>query len=215
MLANFGNADTTAHIRLEYDNGHSQMVNVSVPGQGQMLFDVNQANSQPTGTCDTRLCQTTPAASIEVTADGPIVVERLMYFHLDKHISGVTTTLGEAGPATTKTYAFAEGFTGNGFEEALTLHNPTAQDETVAITFFVDTYILHRQVIVPAHSRQTLDINPLVVPIVRGHLNLGSDSYAVAMTVQVQNGGQLLAERSMYFDYHGEQGGSVVIGYAQ
>jgi hypothetical protein len=215
MLANFGAVDTTAHIRLEYDNGHSQMLNVNVPGQGQMLFDVNQASSQPTGTCDTYLCQTSPAAAIEVMADGPIVVERLMYFHKDKHISGISTTLGEAGPATTKTYAFAEGFTGNGFEEFLTLHNPTAQDETVAITFFVDTYILHRQVIVQAHNRQTLDINALAVPVVRGHLNLGSDSYAVAMTVQVQDGGQLLAERSMYFDYHGAQGGSVMIGYTQ
>jgi hypothetical protein len=215
MLANFGNIDTTAHIRLEYDNGHSQTINVSVPGQAQMLFDVNQASSQPTGTCDTSPCQTTPTASIDVMADGPIVVERLIYFHWNKLVSGVSTTLGEAGPPTTKTYAFAEGFTSNGFAEFLTLHNPTDQNESVAVTLFADTYILHHQVLMPAHSRQTLDINTLIVPIVQEHPNLGADSYSVAMTVQPQKGGQILAERSLYFNYHGAQGGSMMIGYTQ
>ena len=134
MLANFGNIDTTVHIRLEYDNGHSQMVSVSVPGQGQMLFDVNQANSQPVGTCDTSLCQTTPTASIEVTADGPIVSERLMYFHFGpKGITGTTDVVGT--PAAQTTYAFAEGYTLGNFSEFLTVQNPNATAETLTVTY--------------------------------------------------------------------------------
>jgi kumamolisin len=215
MLANFGAVDTPAHIRLEYNNGHSQTASVNVPGQSQLLFDVNQANSQPTGTCDTNPCQTTPTASIKVTADEPVVVERLMYFHWNKRISGVSTTPGEPGPITARTYAFAEGFTANGFEEFLTLYNPTDQDENVTITLFANTYTLHHQVFVQAHTRQTLDINALVAPVVQRHLNLGSDSYSVAMTVQPPDGGQILPERSLYFNYHSMQGGTMLIGYAQ
>src|SRR5260221_11902069 len=66
ILANFGTASTTATIKLEYTNGHTQAVPVSVPAQGQTTFDVNQANAHPTGTCDVTRCPLTLSLPAEI-----------------------------------------------------------------------------------------------------------------------------------------------------
>src|SRR6266851_321891 len=186
ILANFGTTPTTATIKLEYTNGHTQAVQVSVPAQGQTTFDVNQANAHPTGTCDVSPCQTTLSVSAEITSAGPIVADRLMYFHYGPaHYSGGTETVGEAGPASHSVYAFA------------------------------DTYVIQQQVIVKAHSRQTTGINSLVVPIAQAYNNMGANSYSVSLSVQVLGtNAKIVAERPMYFDFAGaDQGGTDVLGY--
>ncbi len=216
ILANFGTTPTTATIKLEYTNGHTQAVQVSVPAQGQTTFDVNQANAHPTGTCDVSPCQTTLSVSAEITSAGPIVADRLMYFHYGPaHYSGGTETVGEAGPASHSVYAFAEGYTTNTFQEYLTLQNPTNADETVAVTLFADTYVMQQQVIVKAHSRQTTGINSLVVPIAQAYDNMGGNSYSVSLSVQALGANaKIVAERPMYFDFAGsDQGGTDVLGY--
>lgn len=215
MLANFTSTATTATITLAYDNGHTQRVNVAVPAFGQTRFDVNAANTNPTGICDSKACQPTTTASAEVTSAAPIVAERLQYFHFGKdRYSGVTGMIGEAGPASHNVYAFAEGYTGNTFQEYLVVQNPTAQDEMVVMTLFADTYVLQRQIVMKAHNRQTISINAWVTPIVQNNRNLGVDSYDVSLTVQaIGDGARIVAERSMYFNYHGNQGGTQVIGF--
>jgi len=216
ILANFGTASTTATMKLEYTNGHTQSVQVSVPAQGQTTFDVNQANAHPTGTCDVSPCQTTLSVSAEITSAGPIVADRLMYFHFGpSHISGGTETVGEAGPASHSVYALAEGYTTNTFQEYLTLQNPTNADETVAVTLFADTYVMQQQVIVKAHSRQTTGINSLVVPIAQAYNNMGGNSYSVSLSVQALGAtAKIVAERPMYFDFAGtDQGGTDVLGF--
>ncbi len=217
-LANFGTTDTSAVVTLEYDNGHRQAITVTVPALNHVYFDVNQANATPTGTCDVTPCQTSPASSAEVTSTANIVVDRLMYFHYSSaKISGATEAVGEPGPASHSVYAFAEGFTAGSFQEYLTLQNPTATDETVAITMFADTYVLQEQVIVKAKSRQTVSINKYIVPIAQTYNNMnGPNSYAVSMTVQaLGTGAKIVAERPMYFNFHGDPGGTDVLGYAQ
>lgn len=214
-LANFGTSATSATVTLEYSNAHRQAITVSVPALSHIYFDVNQANSSPTGTCDTSPCQTTTTSSAEVTSGSPIVVARLMYFHYGSgRISGGTETVGEPGPASHSVYAFAEGYTAGSFQEYLTLQNPTSTDETVAVTLFTDNYILQQQVVVKARSRQTVFINPIVVPIATAYRNNGSDSFDVSLTVQaLGTGAKIVAERPMYFNYYGDQGGTNVLGY--
>ncbi len=216
-LANFGTTATTATITLEYDNGHKQALTVSVPALNHVYFDVNHANASPSGTCDINPCQTSTASSVEVTSTANIVVDRLMYFHKGSaHTSGATETVGEAGPANHGVYAFAEGYTAGSFEEYLTLQNPTSSDETVAVTLFVDTYVLQEQVVVKAQSRKTVSINSLVVPIAQNYNNMGPDSYAVSLTVQaLGTNSKIVAERPMYFNFHGAPGGTDVLGYTQ
>jgi hypothetical protein len=215
VLSNFGTSDTTANIDLEYNNGHTQTVTVTVPALGQTRFDVNAANANPTGTCDVTPCQTTTTASAEITSAAPIVADRLMYFHYgSSHFSGGTDAFGEAGPASHNVYSFAEGYTANSFQEFLTLQNPTNNDETVAVTLFADTYVIQQQVTVKAHSRQTVNINALLVPIAQAYPNGGSNAYAVSLSVQaLGTGAKIVVERPMYFDFYGDQGGTDVIGY--
>ncbi len=216
-LANFGTTATSATVTLEYDNGHRQAITVSVPALDHIYFDVNHANTSPSGTCDVSPCSTSNASSVEVTSQANIVVDRLMYFHKGSaRISGATETVGEAGPAVHSVYAFAEGYTAGSFEEYLTLQNPTVNDETVAITLFVDTYVLQEQVVVKAQSRKTVSINSLVVPIAQTNNNMGTDSYAVSLTVQALGlNAKIVAERPMYFNFHGAPGGTDVLGYTQ
>ncbi len=216
ILANFSAHVSNATITLEYDNGHTQTLIVNVPAFGQTFFDVNHAYLVPSGICDTTPCQPTPNVAAEVSTSLPIIVERLLYFHYGAaRYSGATEAIGEPGPVTHTIYAFAEGYTANTFQEYLTLQNPTANDETIAITLFADTYVMEEQVIVQAHSRRTLNINPLIVPIAQAYTNIGSNSYAVSLIVQAEGDGtQIVAERPLYFNNRGAQGGTDVIGYS-
>ena len=125
-----------------------------------------------------------------------------------------TETVGEAGPAAHSVYAFAEGYTAGSFDEYITLQNPTTSDESVAITLFVDTYVLQEQVVVKAQTRKTVSINALVVPIARNYNNMGSNSYSVSLTVQaLGTNAKIVAERPMYFNFYGDPGGTDVLGY--
>jgi kumamolisin len=215
VLTNFASSATKAQVKLGYDNGHTQTVGVSIPGLAQTYVDVNQLNSKKPGSCDSKPCQITTSAAAEVTSDSAIVAARLQYFRFGaKKYAGITDTPGEDGTVAHSSYSFAEGYTGSGFQEYLTLHNPTAQDETIAITLFAGTYVMQKQAIIKAHSRQTLDINAWLVPIVQAGGNTGG-SYDNSMVVQVlDTEGQIVAERVMYFSYRGARGGSDVIGYA-
>lgn len=215
VLANYATTASTAAIMLEYSNGNTQAVQVVVPALGRTVFDVNQANAHPTGTCTPTPCSTTANVSAEITSTGPIVADRLMYFHFGPSFySGGTDTVGEPGPASHSVYAFAEGYTANTFEEFLTLQNPTNASETVAVTLFADTYVMQQQVTVAAHSRQTVSINALVAPIAQAYDNMGANSFAVSLTVQALGANaKVVAERPMYFDFYGDPGGTDAIGY--
>lgn len=215
VLANYSATTTTATITMEYSNGSTQARQVSVPAMGQQLFDVNYANTYPTGTCNPTPCSPTSNVSVEVTSSAPIVVERQMYFHYGpSQYSGGTEAIGEPGPASHSVYAFAEGYTANTFAEYLTLQNPTNANETVAVTLLADTYVFQQQILVPAHSRQTISVNDLVTPIAGAYNNMGANSYAVSLTVQALGANaKIVAERPMYFDYYGDPGGTDIIGY--
>ncbi len=215
-LANFDPANpSTATVKLEYSNGHTQAIQVTVPPLGHYQLDINQANAHPYGTCDVNPCQTTNDSSAEITSTNPIVADRLMYFHFGPgHYSGGTEAIGEAGPSAHNAYSFAEGYTANTFTEFLTLQNPNNSDETVAVTMFADTYVIEQQIVVKAHSRHTLDINNYIVPIAKAHDNGGANAYAVSVVVQsLDNGTTIVVERPMYFDYYGDPGGTDVIGF--
>jgi kumamolisin len=216
VLANFDTAPADATITLQHDDGSTQSVHITVPALGQSYFDVNQAKATQAGSCSSTPCQATDSASAEVKSSSPIVADRLTCFHYGNgKYSGITDTIGEVGPASHNVYSFAEGYTTNNFHEYLTLQNPTSQDETAAITLFANTYIIQRQIQLKAHSHMTININTWLIPIVQSHLNLGLDSYAVAMTVQaLGSGAAIVAERPIYFNYHGAQGGTDTLGYA-
>ncbi len=210
VLANFTNANVTASVKLEYTNGSTQTVPVSIGAKSQSYFDVNNAFKHP-------VAGSTPTTSVsaEVTSGtAAIVAERVMYFHFGgAHLSGGTDTVGEAGPASHMVYSFAEGYTYNGFSEFLTLQNPTNNAETVAITLFADGTLVQVMKQLAAHSRTTVDVNGLIVPMASAYpTNPMGKGYEVSMNVQALSG-VVVAERPLYFNWHGDVGGTDVLGY--
>lgn len=212
VLANFGTAAAQVNVKLEYGNATFQVVPVTVPALSQYYFDVNNAEHHPVAGCN---CTPTNDVSAEVTSNVPtIVAERLMYFHYGpQRLSGITDVVGEAGPSSHNTYAFAEGYTNSNFAEYLTLQNPNNTAESVAITLFADGMIIQETKVLPAHSRTTVSVSAIIMPIAAAYpTSPASRAYEVSMDVQALSG-TVVAERPMYFNYNGDPGGTDVIGY--
>jgi len=203
VLANFDPAVTVnVTVKLEYSNGMVNPVTVKVLPQSQTLFDVNAASNA--------FAQSTAELSAEVVSDAPIVAQRTEYFRFSGSVPGGTDVIGEPGPAKTN-YSFAEGYTTNGFSEFLTLQNPNATPENVAVTLYLANSISTQKIVsVGPQMRVTIGINSIVAPIARGNPGAG---YEVSLSVQAMTG-TVVAERPIYFDYHNTSlGGSDVVGY--
>ena len=127
--------------------------------------------------------------------------------------TGGTDVLGQVGPAGVSAYSFAEGYTNLGYDEWLTIQNPTPNTETISVTAAnaVGTVYTFLQQVV-GHSRYTVDMTAIVI----GHMYHATDGYngyEISLAVQSSNG-PFVVERPMYWNASGTQGGSDVIGYA-
>ncbi len=143
-----------------------------------------------------------------------------MYFHYSHTTSygralatqGVSEVMGQGGPASASAYSFAEGYTNAGYDEWLTVQNPTGSAETITITLSNakgTTYT--SQVTIGAHSRYTQDIAAIVLQHLY-HNGDGFEGFEVSMALQSKSG-PFVAERPMYWNASGTQGGDDVIGY--
>ena len=207
------NATANVTIKLEYPNGATQSITATVPTLTQTVFNVNTNTNQPG-----------QSVSAEISSTGAkIVVEREMFFYYNhqnpsdgRHLTAVggTDVIGQVGPAAATIYSFAEGYTQVGFDEWLTLQNPTTNTETIWVTLFNQQGKVYTfSVSVLANSRATVDI---VATMLKNMCPSGSPTpcFEVSMTVQtVNNGGAFVAERPMYFNAAGQQGGTDTIGY--
>jgi hypothetical protein len=212
-IANLDPARTMANvtITLEYDNGTAHSFPVSVPALSQLLWNVNTNG----------VGATSQSVSAEITSSGAkIAVEREMYFGYN-HVgdgrttlaSGSTDVLGQVGPASTTAYSFAEGYTNLGYDEWVTIQNPTNTTESITVTAVnaVGTvYTFVQQVL--GHSRYTVDMTAIVLQHLY-HATDGYNGYEISLAVQSSNG-PFVVERPMYWNASGTQGGSDVIGYA-
>lgn len=142
--------------------------------------------------------------SCTVTSDIPVVAERQVYFAYKGARTGGHDVVGATLPE--KTWYFAEGYTGPGFEQYVCVLNPGG--EPAHLTFRFQTQekgeIVRKPKPVAAHSRSTFNINELLGPDLQSSLKLESDRPVVA-------------ERPMYFDYLGTgdyhwDGGHCVMG---
>ena len=121
--------------------------------------------------------------------------------------------LGQVGPAAASDYSFAEGYTNLGYDEWLTIQNPTASTETVNVTASNAVGTVYTfAVSVNGHSRYTVDMVAIVIQHMF-HSGDGYNGYEISLAVQ-SNSGPFVVERPMYWNASGTQGGSDVIGYA-
>jgi len=204
------NATAVVTIKLEFQGGGTSSFTINVPSLSETIWNVNTAAPNTT-------------VSAEITSTGAkIVAEREMFFRYNHQangrslqVAGGTDALGQVGPATSSLYSFAEGYVNTGYDEWLTLQNPTASAETIWVTLYNalgHTYTFSLNV--AAQSRATQDIAGIVLH----SLYQNGDGYKgleVSMTVQTTSvsGGPFVAERPMYWNASGTQGGTDIIGY--
>ncbi len=214
IISNLDPANTPASvtINLEYINGTKKPYTLTVAPMSQIIWNVN---SQSVG-----------APSKEVSADvvstgANVVVARQMFFNYAHTINGdtlsstgLTEVTGQTG--TYKAYNFAEGYTNEGYNEWLTLQNPTPQPETIYVTL-VNSMGTSDIVTIPLgnNTRATFDVTAYV----RANMVRGSSfqNYEISMTVQTVDGSLFVVERPQYYNTMGSalpaQGGTVAFGY--
>jgi len=111
-----------------------------------------------------------------------------------------------------KRWYFAEGYTGDGFEEWILVYNPPSSVggsgnlANMRIVFFgPGGYIGEYYVDVSPGARISLDINTIL------QANYG---YSGDVSISADSNYPLIAERALYFNYKGQwNGGSQVLGY--
>ena len=119
--------------------------------------------------------------------------------------NALITQLAIGAPAPGSAVFFAEGYTGPGFDEYLTLMNPNSGTATVDVTYFF-----------PSGSPKT--VHHSIAPTSRATILVNDPAEAgpnqnVSMLVTSTNQVSFLAERPMYFDYNGKwTGGHVAFG---
>ncbi len=217
-IANLDPAKTSAtvNITLKSKTGVTKTYTLTLGAQSQTVWNVNANNT---------FAGSSPEVSAEVTATGAnIVVQREMYFTYKHTLTngrvtasvGGTDVLGQVGPASHTSYSFAEGYANTGYNDWLTIQNPTGSAESISITLvngMGQSYV--QTVSVPANARFTEDLASLVQSTFQAGTN--SNANAFSMTVQTTSG-VFVAERPIYFNTNGvssfaTQGGSDIIGY--
>ncbi len=205
IIANLDLSNTAnISINLEYPDGSVKTVPIQVGPQSSTNWDVS-ANSQAGD------------VSVDISSTGAqIVVEREEFFRFSigdgKTGTDVTDVTGMPGPAQASVLSFAEGYTAPGFNEWLTLQNPTNNNETATITLingYGRSYTFTQGVV--AHSRLTVHINTYVLQYL---YHSGDHSQGYEDSMFVQSTGPIVAERPLYFSSGGSIGGSDVIGYS-
>lgn len=133
--------------------------------------------------------------SVELVSEGPVVVERAMYFKGHRGMSGGHSSPGVTAPS--QRWYLAEGYTGGLIDTYLVLQNPTDQPADVTVTYILPQGDgVARRYSVSPRTRRTIYVDE--VP----GLADTDVSFLVESEVPV------IAERSMYFDYFGIKEGS-------
>ena len=135
------------------------------------------------------------------------LAERPVYFaysHAGLSAQGGHCVIGADAPA--GEWFFAEGYTGDSFQQWLCLQDPSPEDAVAEVIYYTQEAgeLPARQAAVPARTRVTLTVNE--------HAGAG---YQLSTRVRVVSGPDIVAERPMYFSYGpGWDGGHDVVGFA-
>jgi hypothetical protein len=146
------------------------------------------------------------SARVTTTHPDGIVVERPMYFSYGSGITGGHNVMGAPDPR--QAWYFAEGYTGPGFDEYLTITNPSARDAEVSITYYLKSGApVVKRLTARANARMTVVVHEAAQGVGRGQ--------EVAAKVESTNGVGIVVERPMYFVYGDNvDGGHNVMGFA-
>jgi len=131
--------------------------------------------------------------SIMVSSSIPIIAERPMYFNYKTTWNGGHDVVGATAAAST--FYFAEGTTRPNFDPYICIQNPGSTAANITITYMKGdgtTDSQHEQI--PKNTRATF--------LPRSKLGTGDDTaHDFSTKVECTNGGKIIAERPMYFNY--------------
>ncbi|MCC6629719.1 MAG: hypothetical protein IT340_20255 [Chloroflexi bacterium] len=139
------------------------------------------------------------SATVAGSGGDDLVVERVQYFRYVGSmgaVTGGTATLGATAPQ--RTWYFAEGWTGDGFDQYVTIQNPGTLAGTATLTYFIErqSQPVTRQVPLPPRTRTTVAVHQPPSPDNPGGLGRGH-----ANALRVTSDVPVVAERPMYFLY--------------
>jgi len=141
------------------------------------------------------------SVSTKVTSDVDVVAERAMYFNYNGKTGGHTSN---STSLLSKGWNLAEGYTGPGFDTYVLVQNPGTTDALVRLDFQ-----LPNQTAAPSQTYTVKAGTRLTV-----HLNEVSGLSSTEVSTRVVSDKPVVVERSMYFIYYGDDGGSNCIGIA-
>jgi hypothetical protein len=176
-IQNPGPVATNVMITYMFPGGRTQQQGLQVGPNTRTTVDVNSAVGPDQD------------VSAKVSSDQPIIVERPMYFNYHGSLTGGSIGSGVANLSTV--WYLAEGATQPGFEEWISLMNPGANWAAVKITYmFPGGGTQVQNVTMKPTSRETVMVNNVVGP--------NKD-----VSAKVESTQPIIAERPMYFRYHG------------
>ncbi len=186
LLANPTEGDAAVRVSFMPEDGNVVQKDYTVGAESRFTVPVNSiAGLGPTGV----------SILAESTNGVGIVAERAMYFNSDGRTDG-SCTQGVTAPQ--DSWYFAEGYTGTGFDTYLLVQNPGDQDARIQVDLMGEnpaqpaaSYPFD----VKAHSRFTMHVNDFL------------PGQGVSLKVQATSGVPVVAERAVYFDYFGIDGG--------
>ncbi|MDY6794538.1 MAG: DUF5719 family protein [Actinomycetota bacterium] len=186
-LANPGEEDAAVLVTCDLADGGTVTEGIEVPARRRRTIDVNA------------IVGAGADVALKLESSKPIVAERSMYFAYNWIWPGGHTTIGAASPQAE--WYFAEGTTRSGFEEWLCLYNPGDLEARVSVNYaFQDGGTQMQDLVLMPGQRFSISMNQVVGP--------DKD-----VSVHVESDQGIVAERPMYFDYHGVwPGGHVTIG---
>ena len=179
--------DTAAqvHIRFQFASGKSAVKTLVLGPHARETVFVDDVASQHD-------------VSIKVLSDKKILSERSMYFNYNGKDGG-HDSIGVTAPS--NTWYLAEGFTGGDFDTWVLIQNPNASPAEIKATFMKKGGSTEERLYtVRGNSRFTIFVDDI----------LPSDE--VSTKIESTNGVEVIAERAMYFDYNGKDGGHNSIG---
>lgn len=170
-------------------SGSPIVVSHALPAQSRTTIDVN-TDVGPN-----------QDVSASLSAPNPFVAERPMYFLFPGGVDGGDDVMGAQSLGTT--FYFAEGYTGPGFNEYLTLMNTNTSAANVSVTYYFQGGAAPKTVSHPVNpqSRLTVTVNDAA--------EAGANQ---EVSMKVTSDLPILAERPIYFNWSGKTGGDVVVG---
>ncbi len=136
--------------------------------------------------------------STQVESDLPVLAERAIYFNYQGRRGG-HDSIGADAPS--RTWFFAEGYTGDSFDTWILLQNPNDGEAEVTLSFMrPDGAVITRQVKILPRRRHSVHVDEIP--------GLEASDVSTQVTASLP----VVAERAMYFNYAGKDGGHGSIG---